>query len=160
MTSTVIRLSAPLFVLVSTVFLANGCGGKVNRVDLVFENNFTGLVVIRAKPDASIPFSGRVVVPIDAELNVSEKDFYGDFRINAARQDGTRLKVELLSKEAPADDYAVWWLPDGAYIRYFYVGRRDEMERFYRLNKERLYQVEESRLKRSGNSFELKTEKK
>jgi hypothetical protein len=33
------------------------------------------------------------------------------------------------------------------------------MERFYQLNKERLYQIEASRLKRSGNSFELKTEK-
>lgn len=131
----------------------------MNKVDLVFENNFAGLVIVRAKPDASVPFSGRVVVPKNAEINVSEKDFYGNFRINAVRQDGTRLKVVLLSTETPADDYAVWWLPDGAYIRYFYVGRRDEMEHFYRLNKERLYRVEESRLKRSGSSFELKTEK-
>ncbi len=159
MISTVIRLAARLLVLVP-LFLSSGCGGKVNKVDLVLGNNFTGLVVVRAKPGATIPFSGRVAVPKSGELNVSEKDFYGDFRINAVRENGTRLKVKLLSKETPADEYAVWWLPDGAYIRYFFVGRRDEMERFYQLNKERLYQVEESRLKHSGNSFELKTEKK
>lgn len=127
-------------------------------VNLEFENDFAGLVVIRAKPDASTLFSGRVIIPKQGVLDVSERDFYGDFRINASRQDGTLLRVELLSKAAPADRYAVWWLPDGAYIRYFFIGRRDEMERFYQLNKEHLYKVEESRLKRTGNSFELITE--
>lgn len=158
MTSTMFRFAA-LFLVVAAAISSGGCGRKVNKVDLKLENDFAGLVVIRAKPDAVAPFSGQVVVPRQGELSVSEKDFFGDFRITAAREDGTQIAVELLSKAAAPDEYAVWWLPDGAYIRYFFVGRRDEMERFYQLNKERLYQIEESRLKRSGNSFELKTEK-
>lgn len=159
MTSTMLRLAA-LFLVAASALSSGGCGRKVNKVDLKLENGFVGLVVIRAKPDASVPFSGQVAVPKRGELDVAENGFFGDFRITAAREDGTRIAVELLSKAAAPDEYAVWWLPDGAYIRYFFVGRRDEMERFYNLNKERLYEVEESRLKRSGNSFELKAEKK
>jgi hypothetical protein len=133
-----------------------GCGRKVNKVELQLENDFAGLVVIRATPDSSTPFSGRVVIPKHGELNVSEKEFYGEFRINAARLDGTRLNVRWLSDHATSGTYALWGLPDGAFIRYFFLGNRDEMEQFYQQNKDRLYRVEESRLKRTESGFELK----
>ena len=149
---------AILFLVAAVAISSSGCGPKVNKVELKLENDFAGLVVIRAKSDAAAPFSGQVAVPRQGELNVSEQGFFGLFRITATREDGTRLAVELLSEAAAPDQYAVWWLPDGAYIRYFFVGRRDEMERFYQLNKEHLYQIEESRLKREGNGFALKTE--
>jgi hypothetical protein len=154
-----ICLSARLIVATLSTFWLNGCGPNVNSVHLQFEKDFAGLLVIRAKSEAANSFSGQLLVPMRGEMEVAEKDFYGDFQITATRWDGIRFEVKLLSSSAPGDTYALWQLPDGAYIRYFFLGRRDEMERFYQLNKERLYQVEESRLKRSGNSVELNTGK-
>jgi len=154
-----IETRVALFFVAAFALTSSGCGRKVSKVELTFENDFAGLVVIRAKPDASIPFLGRVIIPQQGELNVSENEFYGNFSITATRANGTHLKVKLLSKEASAGEYALWWFPDGAYIRYFFLGRRNEAEMFYQLNKERLYRVEESRIKRSGNSLELNTER-
>lgn len=132
------------------------CGPQVNDVHFQFNNDFAGLLVVRAKSNEPRSFSGRIVVPKEGEIEVSQDGFSGGFRVSAERENGTRLPVGLLRNAAPADAFGLWQLPDGAFVRYFYLGRRDEMERFYQSEKDRLYRVEESRLERGPNRADLK----
>lgn len=112
------------------------------KIHFIVPDEFRGLITVRSAAGA-LDFSGKLVVPENGEILVSEisRDSK-NYSITAEWNSGETLKVKSIGELIP-DQIFLWILSYPSKPRmYFYVGTHQELKRFWEENYELLYATE------------------
>jgi len=131
------------------------CMPEVNNATIVVPDGYRGPITIKAVPTAENRFDGRLIVNQEGLVLVSEEGFWNSYRVKAVYESGEGIRVGRLRDKESENAFAVWQLPSGSHVKYYYVGKRAAMEDWYFNNKDDLYKIPEERLKRSHGRVEM-----
>lgn len=110
---------------------AVSCASDVNEIVFKIPDDFRGPIMVKPEDNVEQPFDGMLIPDQNGDVQVSDKGFWNDYRLSARWENGDKMKVFSIRDEVDGATVAFWELPSGVGLKYFYVGKREEMENWY-----------------------------